>query len=401
MMKSVGLRSSLTISASALVLVLSSCDAGNLVERTAGEQLFAHAPGSPMPIPAGIVLIGDMNNDGSPDLVVGSGKSVAVWICNGAESRSGPCRPSAASTVQVPDSPSEMALGDVNGDGNLDVAVANHDSYNVALLTGDGKGALALAPTSPIVMRDGQQPHTHGLDIGDLNGDGKLDLITVNNAHNDVSIASGDGKGGFTRAPGSPFPVGPSPYPLALGDVNGDGRLDIVATASATGPLRAQQLPLSRALTLLLADERGGFRPSQLPLRTVTPWFVAIGDVNADGKADIVATHHEQRMLTVLLGDGRGAFTEASGSPFDCGHNLFYVAIVDANRDRKPDVVAVSGDALRVMLGDGRGSFAPSRHPPPPTGRRAWRLTTGDMNRDGKPDVVTSNDETVSVLLGQ
>ena len=104
--------------------------------------------------------------------------------------------------------------------------------------------------------------------------------------------------------------------------------------------------------------------------------------------------------MTVLLGDGRGAFAEPSGSPFDCGHNLFYVAIVDANRDGKPDVVAVSGDALRVMLGDGRGAFRPSPHPPTSTGRGAWRLTTGDMNRDGKTDVVTSTPESVSVLLG-
>jgi FG-GAP-like repeat len=250
-------------------------------------------------------------------------------------------------------------------------------------------------------MRDGTQPHTHDLGIGDLNGDGKLDIATVNNTHDDVSVVWGDGRGGFTRAPGSPFPVGPSPYPFALGDVNGDGRFDIVATASATGAARAQQLPLSRALTLLLADERGGFRPSQLPLRTGTPWFVAIGDLNADGKADIVATHHEQRALTVLLGDGRGGFAEASGSPFDFGHDVFCIAIVDADRDRKPDVVAVAGDAVRVMLGDGRGAFRRSPHPVTSTGRGAWRMATGDMNRDGKTDVVTSNDDSVSVLLGQ
>jgi FG-GAP-like repeat len=406
MTQSRGLRPSLPFSAGVLLLALGSCDAAGVSEPDAGEQLFAHAPGSPMPIRGGVVLIGDMNGDGNPDLVVGSGRSITVWLCNGAESRtaesrSGPFRPTAASTVQVPDPVSEMALGDVNGDGNLDVAVANHDSYNVALLMGDGKGALALAPSSPIVMRDGQQPHTHDLAIGDLNGDGKLDIMTVNNAHNDVSIVSGDGRGGFSRAPGSPFPVGPSPYPGALGDVNGDGRLDIVATASATGPARAQQLPLSRALTLLLADEHGGFRPSQLPLRTGTPWFAAIGDLNADGKPEIVATHHEQHALTVLLGDGRGGFAEATGSPFDFGHDVFHIAIVDANRDGKPDVVAVTGDTVRVMLGDGRGAFRTSPHPGPAVGRAAWRMTTGDMNRDGKLDVVTSNDDSVSVLLGQ
>src|SRR5256884_3953126 len=182
----------------------------------------------------------------------------------------------------------------------------------------DWSSDVCSSDLSPILMKDGHHPHTHGLGIGDLNGDGKLDLATVNNADNDISIAFGDGRGNFTRAP-SPFAVGPSPYPLALGDVNNDGHPDIVATATATGPQRAQQLPFSRVLTLLLNDGRGGFRSSRLPLRTGQPWFVAIGDVNGDRKADLVATHHEQSELTVLLGDGKGGFTETNASPFDFG----------------------------------------------------------------------------------
>ena len=124
--------------------------------------------------------------------------------------------------------------------------------------------------------------------LADMNRDNKLDLVTVNSTDNDVSVALGDGRGGFTRAPASPFAVGPSPYPFAIGDVNGDGQLDIVATATATGPLRAQQLPMSRALTLLLGDGKGGFRSTQLPLRTGEPWFAVISDLNGDRKPDIV-----------------------------------------------------------------------------------------------------------------
>ena len=82
-----------------------------------------------------------------------------------------------------------MVLGDVNGDSNLDLAIDSHDSYGVALLLGDGKGGLARAPNSPIVMKEGRHPHTHGLALGDMNGDRKLDLVTANNADNDMSIA--------------------------------------------------------------------------------------------------------------------------------------------------------------------------------------------------------------------
>jgi hypothetical protein len=294
-----------------------------------------------------------------------------------------------------------MAVGDLNRDGKLDLAVSSHDSYGVILLLGDGRGGLAVAPISPIMMKLGQHPHTHGLAVADMNHDDKLDLIIANNADNDVSIALGDGRGNFTRAAQSPFPVGPSPYPFAVGDVNNDGWMDIVATASATGPSRRVQLPLSRALTVLLSDGKGGFASRQLPLRTGEPWFAAISDLNGDGKADIVATHHEQNAITVMIGNGRGGFVETQGSPFDFGLSFFHVVINDVNGDAKNDVIATSGDSIRVMLGDGSGGLQ-SRETVP-VGRGAWRLAVADLNGDGKRDVVTSNSESnsVSVLLGR
>jgi hypothetical protein len=400
------------------VLVMSACTSGEAgMGRTPTQQpLFVAGPSINIPSGPSDVVLGDMNRDGRLDLVVSSGqaRSIMVLLSNstgdstgesagkGADKSAGPFRAAAARTTSVPDIPGEMVLGDVSGDGNLDLAFISHDSYSVILLLGDGRGGLALAPNSPIVMKDGQHPHTHGLGIGDLNGDGKLDLVTVNNADNDVSVALGDGRGGFTRAPGSPFAVGPSPYPLALGDVNSDGRLDIVATATATGPHRAQQLPFSRALTLLVGDGRGGFQTSQLPMRTGEPWFVALGDVNGDRKPDLVVTHHEMNELTVLLGDGTGRFREAGGSPFNLGHNAWQIVLADVNRDGRTDVIAAAGDGVRVMLGDGSGGFKPAPDSPFATGRGTWTMAVGDVNRDGKIDVVTCNSgsNTVSVLLG-
>jgi hypothetical protein len=347
------------------------------------------------------VALADLNKDGPLDLIVASEEARTVTILFGQKAAT-PFRATNAPTITLPESPGEMALGDVNGDHRLDLALDNHDSYNVTLLLGDGNGSFAPAPNSLIVMKRGQHPHTHGLGLGDLNGDGKLDLATVNNEDNDVSVAFGDGRGGFTIAPRSPFAVGPSPYPLTLGDVNNDGRLDIVSNASATGPARAQLLAASRALTLLLGDGQGGFRRSEIPLRTGEPWFATIGDLNGDSKPDLVATHHDHSVLTVLLGDGAGSFREVAGSPLDMGHNVWRIALADVNRDRRLDVIAAAGDSIRVVLGDGAGNFKAAPNSPFATARGTWRLAVGDINQDGKLDVVTSNTDSnsVTVLFG-
>lgn len=384
--------------ATSLVFSSTSCTVRNANGGGNQPPMFAHAPGSPAAFQCGVgnVAVGDFNNDGEPDLaaICEQTRSLVIMI------RGGRLAFRETNQIPLPDAPGNMVVGDVNGDNHLDMAIDSHDSYGVMLLLGDGKGSLTVSPNSPIVMKEGQHPHTHGLGLADMNGDRKLDLITANNADNDVSIAFGDGRGAFTRAP-TTFAVGPSPYPFALGDVNNDGYPDVMATASATGPQRAQQLRSSFALTLLLNDGRGGFRRSDLPIRTGQPWFAAVGDVNGDGKQDAVATHHDQSKLTVMIGDGAGRFSESPGSPFDFGRNAFEVVLADVNRDNRIDVLAAAGEGVRLMFGDGRGNFTPG--PPIAAGRGVWRLEVTDLNGDGKLDLVSSNLESrnVSILLGQ
>jgi hypothetical protein len=384
----------------ARVFILSSLVATAAVAMgLAGPPLLVPASGSPISVARGPnnVAVGDVNNDATPDLIVASDQIRVVTILLGRGD--GRFAPIPGGAIVVPESPSELALGDVDGDGNIDLALASHDSYAVMLLFGDGRGGFRLAPSSPIVMKDGRQPHTHGLGIADFNGDSKADLVTVNsNDDNDVAVVLGDGRGRFTRAAGSPFAVGQGPYPLALGDLDADGKLDMVVTS--TGLRAGTAAPSRGGLTALFGDGRGGFRRSEIPLRTGHTWFVAIGDVNGDRKHDLVITHSVDPLLTVLLGDGRGSFADL---PFDLGQKAWYVGLVDLNRDGKVDLVAAADSGVRVLLGDGRGAFTQAPGSPFATGKGTWRLAVADVNADGQSDVAASNleSDTVTVLLGR
>ena len=367
----------------------------------AGPPLLLPAEGSPITVQgANNLALGDVNNDGRLDLIVTSSQKRRVTILVG--QGDGRFVSDSTGPFEVPESPHEVALGDVNGDKNLDLAFANHDSYNVVLLLGTGRGTFRSAPSSPIPMKDGRQPHTHGLGLADFNGDGHVDIATVNSeTDNDVTVVMGDGRANFTPAPGSPFPVGRSPYPMAIGDLDANGTMDIVVTSTGLAPPGAA--PYNDGLTVLLGDGKGGFRRSQVPVRTGRTWFVTIGDVNQDAKPDLVTTHTEDRRLSVLLGDGRGSFAETAGSPFDLGEKAWYMALVDLNRDGTADVTAAADTGIRALLGSKLGRFVQGPGSPFATGKGTWRLAVGDVNGDGKADVTTSNLESdnVSVFLGR
>jgi hypothetical protein len=119
--------------------------------------------------------------------------------------------------------PSSVAVADFNGDGKQDLAVANEGSNNVTVLLGDGTGRFKAEPVSS--FKAGSGPFS--MAVADFNGDGKPDLAIANRKSNNVTVLLGDGKGGFTQAPGSPFPVGTEPSSVEVADFNGDGKPDL------------------------------------------------------------------------------------------------------------------------------------------------------------------------------
>lgn len=372
-----------------LTILTSSCHAQ---QRNAQSPIFTPAPGSPLNIgrDPNDIAVADLNKDGKLDIVTCNvGDTVTVLLGNGR----GGFTPAPGPAINV--AAHLIAVGDVNNDRNPDLALAHHDSFGVVVLLGAGDGRFSPASGSPFIAHQGPKPHNHGLTLNDLNSDGKLDITTSNQDDNSVSVLLGNGSGGFTPSAGSPFAVGRSPYPHAVGDLNKDGNLDIVTPNVG-----------SNNVSVLLGDGKGGFMPAPNSPYSVStrPYYIVIGDVSGDAKPDLITTHDDIDLMTTLLGDGRGGFTAAPSSPFDLGRRAFKLFTADINKDARTDLVigTEASDSVTVLLSNERGGYIHAAGSPYTAGRNP-RLAIGDVNGDGKPDIITAHNgsSSIAVLLGK
>jgi hypothetical protein len=319
--------------------------------------------------------VGDFNGDGKLDLAVANVLSNTVSILLG----DGKGNFTLASSPVVGGEPQSVAVGDFNGDGKLDLAVANWSGNTVSILLGDGTGNFTLA-SSPAI--DGPV----FVAVGDFNGDGKLDLA-VADGQNTISILLGDGTGNFTLA-SSPAVAG-FPVSVAVGDFNGDGKLDL---AVADG---------QNTISILLGDGTGNFTLAYSPAVGSGPESVVAGDFNGDGKLDLAVASGRSQTVSILLGDGTGNFTLASSPGVGCWPCT--VAAGDFNGDGKLDLAVANSYGIKVfiLLGDGTGHFTLASSPV--VGSQPYSLAVGDFNGDGKLDLATGNnydpDNTVSIVL--
>jgi hypothetical protein len=346
----------------------------------------------------GVVESADVNGDRKPDIIVANEQSNNVTILLG--DGKGGFTEAKASPFPAGHAPNDIAVGDFNRDGKRDLAFANHEEKYLTVLLGDGQGGFTLAPKSPFAAD--VKPHTHGVATGDLNGDGNLDLVTDSWGTDQVEVLFGDGKGSFTT-PGSFFAVGKHPYQrVRVANLNDDGIADIITTN-----LEGDNV------TVLLSDGKGSYEPSAgspFPCGN-SPFNFAIGDVNGDGKPDLVIVNSPSSTsdrrgkdgLTILLGDDAGGFKMMAGSPFATGKVPNLAAIGDVNGDGVNDIAVSSldGNNITLFLMSSKGTVASistiaiSGHPK--------GLAIRDLNGDDKADIVVANnsDNTVTVMLSK
>ena len=328
---------------------------------------------------------GDLNGDGRADLVSANGKAISVLLNRGDGSFQA-SRDYRATGYS-------LAIGDLNGDLKLDIATTS----GVFLNRGDGS------------FRAGRVAYPRGLGgavaIGDLNGDRRLDVATTNGYYSTakgrkvpvwiVSVLLNRGGARF-RGPRE-YRIGDDPEAIEIGDVNGDRKLDLVTAHEAN------------TVSVLLNRGGGRFRAKRDYRTGPDPTDLAIGDLNADGKPDLVTPNLGSidtgpPRISVLLNRGNGSFR--ARRDYETGW-IYSVAIGDLNGDRKPDLVVGSVWGFpSVLLNRGNGSFQAKldyrvEAKLKRDSRGGERAAIADLNGDGKVDLATSNgdNDTVSVLI--
>ncbi len=324
------------------------------------------------------VAVGDLTGNGIADMVAvnTADNSISIWLGNG----DGTFTFQRKQSVGAGKAPNAVLMADLDGDGDMDIVTVNGGDNTVSVLLGNGRGQFGF----PRVFNVGNGPTA--VAAADLNGNGALDLIVVNSDGGNLSILSGNGDGTFK--PQTQISVGSTPRSVAAGDLNGDGAIDLVTANSG-----------NNSVAVLLGRGNGTFEAPLSYAVGGVPIAVGLADLNGNGALDIVSANQGTQNVSVLLGIGDGRFYDAVN--YGAGGVPRAMVLADMDNDTAVDIVVARENDVLVLYGNGNGTFA--RRRAVGMGEAPLGLAVGNLNRDGTRDIVTANptSNNVSVVLAK